>query len=187
MQLTKHDDCVLAGRIIWIETERIRICDEIDVAAAELAVRSGQMKRPVELLADNMDEKCVLSGWKVVHALSPERNGESKQEHCFDQNDGEFQMCRDPTTHAGMIGAGLPAFVEADQNENEKRRPAHEERAHEPMGELKNVIDLVTVLRGVRRLAEKLVDEREATHISPSLLPSTLHAAEAACDRGAKY
>jgi len=187
MQLAEHYDVVLAGGIIWIETERIRICDEIDVSAAELAVRSGQMERPVELLADNMDENCVLGGWKIVHALSPERNGESKQEHRLDQNDGEFQMCRDATAYAGVIGPGLPAFVEADQNENEKRRPAHEERAHEPMGELKNVIDLVTMLGGIGRLTEKLVDERQAIHISPNLLPSTLHAAEAACDRGAKY
>ncbi len=38
-------------------------------------------------------------------------------------------------------------------------------RAHEPMAELQDVIDLITMLGNVWRLAEKFVDKREASHI----------------------
>ncbi len=63
----------------------------------------------------------------------------------------------------------MATLVEANQNKDEKRRPTNEERAHEPVAELDDVIDLVTVLGSVRRLAEKFVDERKATHTSPNL------------------
>jgi hypothetical protein len=47
----------------------------------------------------------------------------------------------------------MPTSAETDQNENEKRRPANEEGAHEPVAEFEDVIDLVTMLGGVGRLA----------------------------------
>ena len=70
-----------------------------------------------------------------------------------------------------MIGGGMATLAEANQNKNEKRRPSEEEHAHEPVAELEDVVDLVTVLGGVGRLAEEFVDERQATHTFPNLLP----------------
>src|SRR6266568_726061 len=61
-----------------------------------------------------------------------------------------------------MIGGGMAAFSETDQNENEESRPADKKCAHEPMAELEDVVDLVAVLGRVRWLPEKLVDAREA-------------------------
>jgi len=83
-----------------------------------------------------------------------------------------------------MIGLGMAAFAKTNQDVNEKQRPANEERAHEPVAELKDVIDLISVLGRVRGLTEEFVDQREATHIYRDLPESALDAARAAsgCD-----
>ncbi len=60
MQLAKDDKIVFTSRIVRIETKRIRICDQIDIAAAKLPIRSGQVKIPVELLTDDVDENRIL-------------------------------------------------------------------------------------------------------------------------------
>jgi hypothetical protein len=52
----------------------------------------------------------------------------------------------------------MPASPEANQNENKERRPAEKKRSHEPMAELKDVVDLIPVGGSVRRLAEKFID-----------------------------
>ena len=85
-------------------------------------------------------------------------------------------MGRDAAAHASVIGFGMTAFVETDQDKNEKDRPANKKRAHEPMREFENVIDLVAVLGCVRRLSQKFVDERETIHPFPNL-PSVARAA----------
>ena len=45
---------------------------------------------------------------------------------------------------------------------------------------------LLPLWRGVRRLTEPLVDQREATHTSPGLPPEAVHVAERAFARDAK-
>ncbi len=80
----------------------------------------------------------------------------------------------------------MPTSAEADQNENEKRGPADEERGHEPVAEFKDMIDLVTMLGGVGRLAQKFVDHPEANHTCLNLPRSVPDAARAAFVRGAK-
>ena len=85
-----------------------------------------------------------------------------------------------------MIGGGMAAFSETDQNENEESRPPDKKCAHEPMAELEDVVDLVAVLGRVRWLPEKLVDEREAIHTFPNLLRSVPDVARAASGHDAK-
>ena len=75
------------------------------------------------------------------------------------------------TAHAFVIGLGMTALVKTDDDINEVSGPADEERAHEPVTELEDVIDLVAVLGGVRRLTEQFVDQREAMHTARDLLP----------------
>ena len=80
-------------------------------------------------------------------------------------------MRRNAAAHAGVIGLGMAAFVETNQHKNEKKRPSKEQRSHEPVREFQDVIDLIAVLGGVRRLAEKFINEREAIHQTcPNLL-----------------
>src|SRR5207302_3825337 len=117
---------------------------------------------------NDVDENRVLSGRKFVHPFRPKRNGESDEQHGLDQNAGKFQMGRDAAAHAGVIGFGMAALVETDQNENEKDRPTYKKRTHEPMREFENVIDLVAMLRSIRRLAKKFVDQCQAIHRRPS-------------------
>src|ERR1700736_6114708 len=90
-------------------------------------------------------------------------------------------------THTVVIGRGMATFAETDQNENEKSGPADEERAHEPVTKLENVIDLVAVLGCIRRLTKKFVDQRQAIHTYPNFLRSALGATRAASGCGAKY
>src|SRR6266849_5019381 len=73
MQFTQRHDIVFASRIIWIQPKRIRVADQADIAPAELAVRSRQMKVPVELLADSMHDNCVLGGWKFHYERQYDR------------------------------------------------------------------------------------------------------------------
>ena len=95
-------------------------------------------------------------------------------------------MSRDSTPDTVVIGAGMTALVKTNQNENEKERPTKKERAHKPVGKFEDMINLVTVLGGVRRLTEPLVDQREATHTSPDLPPEAVHVAERAFARDAR-
>ena len=85
-----------------------------------------------------------------------------------------------------MIGLRLPAFAEANQDKNKKGRPTKKKRAHEPVRELDDMIDLEAMLGSVRRLAEKFVDQREAIHCRPNL-PSIARAAAAAFGRVSKF
>src|SRR6266404_6760487 len=91
--------------------------------------------------------------------------------------------------------AALDAFVirdrmltlpETQEHVNEEDRPTDKERAHEPMAELDDVIDLVAVLGSIRRQANQLVDQGEINHIDPGLPRSVPDAARAACLRVAR-
>src|SRR5215467_5101822 len=94
-------------------------------------------------------------------------------------------MRRDMTAHAGMIGVRLPTLPKPKQNVNKKHRPPDEQRGHEPVTKLKDVIDLKAVGRSIGRLTEKLVDQRKAIHTCSSLPRSASDAARPACGHGA--
>src|SRR6266480_1123743 len=95
-------------------------------------------------------------------------------------------MRRDSAPHAQMIRAGMPAFPEPNQRKNKKRRPPNKKRAHEPVTKLKDVIDLISVRGCVRRLPQKLVDQRQATHICSNLPRLSPDMARRACAHAAK-
>ena len=97
-----------------------------DIAPAEDAVRSGQMKVPVKLLPDRVDKDRVFVSRKFIHPFRPERNGEADQQNGFDQHDRKFQMRRDAALHAFMIGHRMAALAKTQENINEKGRPADE-------------------------------------------------------------
>ena len=122
----------------------------------------------------------------MIDSLRPERNRKADEQDRFDQDDGEFEVSRDPALHAFMIGDRMAALPETEQNINEKCGPSDKERAHEPMGELDDVIDLVAVLRSVRRHADELVEKSEPIHTASNLRPSVPDAARAAYWRAAK-
>ena len=64
-----------------------------------------------------------------------------------------------------MISGGLPSFPEPNQHENKKRGPANKQRAHEPVTKFEDVVDLISMRGGIRRLPEEFIDQREAIHI----------------------
>src|SRR6266699_4509995 len=109
MQFANRHDIVFAGRVVRIEADGIGIAQKANIAPAKLAIGSGQMKIPAELLANNMDEKRLFSWRKLIDAFCPKRNGEPEEEHCFDQDNGEFQMRRDAAPDTLMIGSRMPA------------------------------------------------------------------------------
>src|SRR6266436_4844240 len=101
------------------------------------------MKIPAELLASNVNEDRVFARRKLVHAFRPEWNREAEQQNGFDQNYAKFQMRGDAAFNTGVVCDGTTAFTEANENDNEERRPADKECAHEPVAELDDVVDLV--------------------------------------------
>ena len=181
-----RDDIVLRRGIGRIEADRIRIGQETDVAFAELAVRAGQVKIPVKLLADGVDHDRVLVLGKLIYSLGPKRDREADEQNGFDQDNGKFQVRGDAALDALVVRDRMPALAEAHQDVNEKDRPADKQRGHEPMAELDDVIDLVAVLGSIRRQADQFVEEGEPIHISPDPRPSIPGAARAACWRAAK-
>src|SRR5262245_24073680 len=94
-------------------------------------------------------------------------------------------MRRDMAAHSGMIGMRLTALPKPNQDKNKKNRPPDEQRGHEPVTKLKDVIDLKAVSRRIGRLTEKLVDQRKAIHTCSSLPRSAPDAARPACGHGA--
>src|SRR5207249_1195186 len=138
-----------------------------------------------ELLRDHMDDQRLFAWRKLIHPLCPKRNREPEQEHSLDQDDGEFQMRRDAAPHTAVIRPWLAASPEPNQHENKKRRPTKEERTHEPVAELEDVIDLISMRGGVGRLAQAFIDERKATHTCSDLPRSIPGRARSACAHAA--
>ena len=63
----------------------------------------------------------------------------------------------------------MTAAVKTNQDINEVDRPPDKERAHEPMAELNDVIDLKAVLGSIRRHTEQFVDQGKPIHIAINL------------------
>ncbi|SRR6266571_8958636 len=118
------------------------------------------MKIPAELLASNVNEDRVFARWKLIHPFCPKWNREAEQQNGFDQNHAKFQMRGDAAFNTGVIGGGMASFPETNQNENEERRPAEEERAHEPVAELDDMIDLISMCRSIRGLTKEFINQR---------------------------
>src|SRR2546426_12369585 len=188
MQFVEHDEIVFRCWISGVETERIRVRDQINATPAELTVRAGQMEVPIELLTNRMNDERVLVGRKLIDPLGPEWNREAEEQHGFDQHHGKFQMRRDAALDAFMIGHRMTPFAETKQHKGEESRPPEKERSHEPVAELDDVIDLIAVLGSIRRQAEKFVNQREmaANHTRQNLPASAPGAVRAECWRDAK-
>jgi len=67
-------------------------------------------------------------------------------------------MRRDMAAHTAMIGNRLATLPKPNQDVNKKRRPPDEQRRHEPVTKLKDMIDLITMGGSVGRLTQKLVN-----------------------------
>src|SRR4051794_19399971 len=94
-------------------------------------------------------------------------------------------MRRHMAAHTGMIGYRLATLPKPNQDVNKKSRPPDEQRGHEPVTKLNDMIDLIAVGGSVGRLTQKLVDERKAIHTCSSLPPSVPDAARPASGHGA--
>src|ERR1700716_2231732 len=181
MQFAKRNDVVFARGIVRIETERVRICDQMNIAVTKFSVRSGHMKAPIELLANGVHENRILRFRKLIHPFGPQRDGESDEEHGFDQDDRKLEVRRDSTLNSLIIGFGMSAFAESKQKKRKIGGPADKKRTHEPVAEFDDVIDLIAVLGCVRRHSEKFVDDAEIKHTCRGPRRSVPDAAPAGC------
>src|ERR1043166_4236884 len=105
------------------------------------------MEIPIELLAHGMDDDGIFVFRKLVYPLGPKRDGESNEQHRLDEDHREFQVSGDSALNPLVIGNRVAAFAETHQDIDKESRPADKERAHEPMAELDDVIDLKNMLR----------------------------------------
>src|SRR5438270_6935014 len=130
------------------------------------------MEIPVKLLPDGVDEHRVFRLGEVVDVFAPERNREADEQHNVDENNGKLEVSRNRARDALVVRAWIATLVKTNQDVGEKREPADEERGHEPMRELDDVIDLVAMLGSVRRLTENLINQGETiNHTAQDLLP----------------
>ena len=156
VQFTQNNDVVLGRGVGAIQPDRVRVANQRELAAAEDTIGSRKMKVPVKLLPNRVDQGRVFVLRERIDPLRPERDGEADQEHGLDQNNRKFQVSRDAAGHTLMVCHRVAAFAKTPENEKEKRRPSEKERAHEPMTELDDVIDLVAMLGGIRRQARSV-------------------------------
>ena len=143
------------------------------------------MKIPVNLLANGVDQDRVGGVGKLIDPLCPERDSESHQQHRFDEHDRKLQVRRDSTRDPFVVSDRTTTTPKTNQDVNKKRRPPKKKRGHEPMAKLQNVINLVAMFRGIRRLAKKFIDQGQAMHTATNLLPPAPDAARLACDHDA--
>src|SRR5205823_10628310 len=115
----------------------------------------------------------------------PERHGKADEQHSLNQDDGKFQVRRDPTGHAFVIGHGMAAAMITKEDEQKKGQPSNEESGHEPGTKLQDVIDLIALFGGIWRLPHKLINQGELIHIATNLRRSTDRTALSACERAA--
>ena len=85
-----------------------------------------------------------------------------------------------------MISSRLPTLPEPNQNENKKSGPTKKKGGHEPVTKLEDVVDLIPMGRGVRRLAQEFVDQRQTIHTCSDLLRRAPGGVRWACDRAAR-
>ena len=79
----------------------------------------------------------------------------------------------------------MAAAMKTNENKQKEDQPSNEEGSHEPVTKLQDVIDLVAVFGGIRRLTEELVDQGKLIHTATNLLRSTGRTALSACERAA--
>src|SRR5262249_58993678 len=121
----------------------------------------------------------------LLRVFGQKGNREPNEKNRLDQDDRKLKVRRNSTADTIMIRPRLAAFPKTDQDKNEKSGPTGKQRAHEPVRELEDVVDLVAMFGCIRRLAEKFVNEREAIHLRRDLR-SIARAAESASGHVAK-
>src|SRR5690348_8374906 len=102
-----------------------------------------------ELLRDHVDKQCFFTGRELIHTFRPKWNRKTQQEYCLNQDNRKFKMRRDTAGHSLMICRWLSPFSETNYYVNKKCRPPNKKCRHEPMTELEDMIDLISVRRGV--------------------------------------
>ena len=65
VQFAGDDQVVLGRGIVVIQPERIRGRFQVHVAAPKPAIRTGQLKSPVKLLADHVDHNRILGSREI--------------------------------------------------------------------------------------------------------------------------
>src|SRR5205085_6464847 len=137
------DNIILRRRIVSVQPELVRSGHEIDVAPAKDTVGAGEMEGPVKLLTNGVNKNGIARFGKLIYPFCPERHGKADEQHSLNQDDGKFQVRRDPTGHAFVIGHGMAAAMITKEDEQKKGQPSNEESGHEPVTKLQDVIDLI--------------------------------------------
>ena len=84
-----------------------------------------------------------------------------------------------------VMAIKMAATMKTYENKQKEDQPPNEESGHEPVTKLQDVIDLVAVFGGIRRLPHKLINQGELIHTATNLLRSTDRTALSACERAA--
>src|SRR5262249_58785825 len=129
----------------WIDGERIGVRHKTNIAPPKLALGPRNVKPPVELLADPVHKNRAARGGQSVHAFRQKRNRDPDEKNRLDQDDRKLKVRRNSTADTIMIRPRLAAFPKTDQDKNEKSGPTGKQRAHEPVRELEDVVDLVAM------------------------------------------
>jgi len=119
---------------------------------------------------------------ELIHSFRHKRHGKADEQHSFNQDDGKFQVRRECRWSRLR---DRPPDGGCDENERDNKEDHHPmKRQHEPV-QTQDVIDLVAVFGGIRRLTEELVDQGKLIHTAKNLLRSTGRTALSACERAA--
>ena len=144
---TCDQQIVLSGRIAHVDAERIVEAHQSDVALAELCVSPGKPIAPVPLLAEHLDDRCVVGHG---HELRPDRK--TRREHCRDADGGEHGQ---PPFELAILGfvvrlRSILAMAIANDRVGEKGVDQDEDDSRDPESHMDGVVHHLPVGRDRR-------------------------------------
>jgi hypothetical protein len=147
VQVVDVGDVVLGIGIRPIQPERIVGGHQLDVGAAEPAVRARVLHVPRELLADDAYHGRFAFRRELSDPCRPGGDGVKEEQGDFDDRHGNLGRLGDLALRARVVGLRVGAAPEADEDEQEERAPADEQHQHQPVHQDGHLIDVGSVRR----------------------------------------
>ncbi len=92
VDIVERLDVVFAIRVGRVNAKDVAVRDVFHVLFAEHAVGAGVTDVPGELLAHDIDDGRVLGVGKLIHSLSPNRDGHANEENGLGNDNAQFDV-----------------------------------------------------------------------------------------------
>ena len=151
-----HHVIFCVGVVFPINPEGVNGCAQGRILLAHDPVNARVVGIPVELLCQNMNDGRFLFRRRPGDHFGPEWNREADQQNALHQRDETFEVIRDVTLDANVIGFRVLRLAEPENGVKEIRQPAHKKRAHQGMDVNNQVVHVLAMLGRKERQVQEL-------------------------------